>query len=30
LDLLPKMTKEIMDEIDTIAGNKPEPLVQRY
>lgn len=30
LELLPKMTKDIMDEIDEIAGNKPEPLVQRY
>jgi aryl-alcohol dehydrogenase-like predicted oxidoreductase len=30
LDLLPKFTPEIMDEIDTILGNKPEALVQRY
>jgi len=30
LDILPKMTKEIMDEIDTIMGNKPEPLTMRF
>jgi aryl-alcohol dehydrogenase-like predicted oxidoreductase len=30
LELLPKLTPEIMDEIDKVLGNKPEALVQRY
>jgi len=30
LEYLPKMTKEVMDEIDTIMGNKPEPLTLRF
>ena len=30
LDLLPKMTEEIMKEIDDILGNKPTPLTRRF
>jgi len=30
LDIVPKLTKEVLDEIDTIMGNKPEPLTMRF
>jgi voltage-dependent potassium channel beta subunit len=30
LDLLPKLTDEVMQEIDGILGNKPEPLTMRF
>ena len=29
LDLLPKLTDEVMEEIEKILGNKPEPLPKR-
>jgi aryl-alcohol dehydrogenase-like predicted oxidoreductase len=30
LDILPKLTQEIMDEIDTILENKPTPYTRRF
>jgi aryl-alcohol dehydrogenase-like predicted oxidoreductase len=30
IDLLPKLTAEIMKEIDEVLGNKPEPLTKRF
>lgn len=30
LDLLPKLTEEIMNEIDEVLGNKPEALTMRF
>jgi voltage-dependent potassium channel beta subunit len=30
LDVLPKLTDEIMKEIDDVLGNKPKPLVRRF
>jgi len=30
LDVVPKLTAEIMKEIDDILGNKPEPLTRRF
>ena len=30
LELLPKMTPEVMKEIDETLGNKPEPLTRRF
>lgn len=30
LTVLPKLTQEVMDEIDTILGNKPEKLTLRF
>lgn len=30
LDVLPKLTDEIMEEIDTILANKPTPLTRRF
>ncbi|KAK3719217.1 hypothetical protein LTR37_004436 [Vermiconidia calcicola] len=30
LELLPKMTPEVMKEIDDTLGNKPEPLTRRF
>ncbi|MCJ1307680.1 hypothetical protein MMC25_001328 [Agyrium rufum] len=30
LDVLPKLTPEIMEEIEKILGNKPEPLTMRF
>ena len=30
LEIVPKLTEEVMREIDQILGNKPEPLVQRF
>ena len=29
LDLLPKLTDEVMEEIEKILGNKPKPLPKR-
>ena len=29
LDLLPKLTDEVMGEIEKMLGNKPEPLPKR-
>jgi len=30
LDLIPKLTGEIMDEIDEVLGNKPAPMTRRF
>ena len=30
LDVLPKLTDEVMKEIDDILGNKPQPLTRRF
>lgn len=30
LELLPKMTEEVMGEIDSVLGNKPVPLTRRF
>jgi len=30
LELLPKLTEEVMKEIDDVLGNKPAPLVRRF
>ncbi|KAI9825014.1 MAG: hypothetical protein M1819_006525 [Sarea resinae] len=30
LDVVPKLTPEILEEIDSVLGNKPEPLVRRF
>jgi len=30
LDVVPKLTPEIMKEIDEALGNKPEPLTRRF
>ena len=30
LEVVPKLTEEVMKEIDDILGNKPEPLVSRF
>jgi aryl-alcohol dehydrogenase-like predicted oxidoreductase len=30
LDVVPKLTEEIMKEIDDILGNKPPPLKRRF
>lgn len=30
LDVVPKLTNEIIEEIDNILGNKPEPLRRRF
>ena len=30
LDVVPKLTDDIMKEIDDILGNKPEPLTRRF
>ena len=30
LDIVPKLTDEVMREIDGVLGNKPEPLIRRF
>lgn len=30
LEIIPKLTDEIMKEIDEILGNKPAPLTRRF
>lgn len=30
LEVLPKLTEEVMKEIDEVLGNKPQPLVRRF
>lgn len=30
LEIQDKLTKEVLDEIDVILGNKPEPMVRRF
>ena len=30
LEIIPKLTDEIMKEIDDILGNKPAPLTKRF
>lgn len=30
LDVVPKLTDEVMKEIDGILENKPEPLIRRF
>ena len=30
LEVIPKLTDEIMKEIDDILGNKPAPLIKRF